>query len=557
MSTTQTSHVPVIIIGGGIVGLCASLFLSNQGIHSLLVERHAGTSIHPRARSVNARTMEIFRSMGITEAVREAGASMAPTRGIFSGSSLNSVLEKRPRRKEGPKSTSWVQSSGIGPENGLFVTQDMLEPAILKEAREKGGDVRFRTECLGVEQDEEKVTVTIRDREAGDISTVTADYLVAADGANSPIRSQLGVSTTGCGKMGNLLNILFRADLTDLVKTREFSLCRIENPEVVGIFTSINNSDRWVFHLSYDPLKGEKPEHFSPDRCKELLKIALGLPKIEVEIISILPWEPSVQVATKLQHGRIFLAGDAAHQMPPYGGQGANSGISDAHDLTWKLSAVLKGYASSRLLETFDIERQPVGKAAADVSSALADELGLIAIKRDWRTIKGFAKVMAYSSGYGYIYSNESPAVMIEDRWPLGGATWKAWSASSLLFSLDGRPGTRVPHVTVEKDWKEISTLDLVGNGFVLIAGSAGESWITASQNVRKSWPGLVLAEYCVGHSNGAVIDRKRLWETAAGISSSGALLVRPDGYVAWRQRRAPDRIQNTLEDVLKRLLCF
>ncbi|CRG91725.1 hypothetical protein PISL3812_08777 [Talaromyces islandicus] len=557
MSAAQTDHVPVIIVGGGIVGLCASLFLSNHGTHSLLVEKHAGSSIHPRARSVNARTMEIFRNMGITEAVREAGSTMSPTRGILSGPSLSAILEKRPRGEEGPKTTSWIESSGIGPENGLFVTQDMLEPAILKAAREKGGDVRFHAECLGVEQDKDKVMVAIKDRNTGHSFSVTADYLIAADGAGSPIRSQLGIPTTGRGKMGNLLNILFHADLRDLVKTREFSLCRVENDEVVGLFASINNSDRWVFHMSFDPSKGEKAEQFSPDRCKELLKVALGLPNIEIEIISILPWEPSVRVATKLQQGRIFIAGDAAHQMPPYGGQGANSGISDAYNLAWKLTAVLKGYASPKLLETFDKERQPVGSVAADVSAGPADELGLLSVKRDWKRVKAFARIMAHSSGFGYTYSSESAAVMVEDRWPFWGVTWKPWNATSLLFSLDGRPGSRIPHVKVEKDGKEISTLDLVGNGFVVIAGSAGEAWVTASQNIRNSWPRLGLAEYSVGHTDGTVIDKKRLWESAAGISSSGAVLVRPDGYIAWRQRRAPKCIQKTLEDVLNCVLCF
>jgi putative polyketide hydroxylase len=142
--------------------------------------------------------------------------------------------------------------------------------------------------------------------------------------------------------MGHLLNVLFHADLKDLVHQREFSLCIIERPEVSGIFTSINNSDRWVFHLSYDPSKGEKASDFTRERCQELLRIAIGIPEIEIDIKSILPWELSVRVAERLQHGRIFLAGDAAHQMPPWGGQGGNSGIADAHNLAWKLAAVLK-----------------------------------------------------------------------------------------------------------------------------------------------------------------------------------------------------------------------
>ncbi|KAF5015957.1 hypothetical protein F66182_12520 [Fusarium sp. NRRL 66182] len=290
-------------------------------------------------------------------------------------------MEARPRRKEDPSTDSrgWlVKWAQIGPEDGSFVTQDMLEPVLAKAAEERGGDVRFYTECVGVKQDEEKVTASIRNRKTGETVTVIADYLIAADGANSRIRSQLNVSMTGRGTMGHLLNILFKADLKDLVDRREFSLCVIDRAEVTGILTSINNSDRWVFHLSYNPSKNEKPEDFPPERCQELLRIALGMPKIEIKITSILPWQPSVRVVTKLQHDRIFLAGDAAHQMPPYGGQGANTGISDAYNLAWKLALVLKDVANPRILQTYDTERLPVGKAAAEASTGPADDRGMV-----------------------------------------------------------------------------------------------------------------------------------------------------------------------------------
>ncbi|KAH8692052.1 putative monooxygenase [Talaromyces proteolyticus] len=555
MASLETIHVPVLIVGGGIVGLSASLFLSHQGVNSLLIERHSGTSIHPRARSVNARTMEIFRTIGLSDLVREAGASLAPTWGIYSGTSLKSVIETKPRR-ENRKGASLVRSAEIGPEDGVFVTQDMLEPVILKAAREIGGDVRFYSECTDVEQYEEYVTARIRNRETGNSIKVTADYLIAADGANSPIRSQLGVTTTGRGTMGNLLNILFHADLKDIVLNREFSLCSIDSPEVVGILTSINNSDRWVFHLNYDPSKGEKPADYPPDRCKELLRIALGLPDIKIDIVSILPWQPAVRVVTKLQHGRIFFAGDAAHQMPPYGGQGANTGISDAYNLAWKLSFVLNGYANSRLLQTFDTERLPVGKTAAEASAGPADDRGLISIKRDLRTIMGWTRIIPLTSGYGYVYSSDSLAVVREDIWPLGGMTWKPWNAPSLFFSLDGRPGSRAPHVWVEKEGNKISTIDIFGKGFVLLAGSEGDAWVAALKTINEKFHGLGFTGYRVG-PKGEIVDQGKKWEAAAGISSTGALLVRPDGYVAWRQRRMPTDVYAMLEDVLGEILCL
>ena len=547
------TQVPVLIIGGGIVGLSASLFLSKHGIHSLLIERHSGTSIHPRARSVNARTMELYRSLGIQDLVREAGASMSATGGLHLGHSLREVIEAKPRtegRKKFPFS-GIVES--ISPATGLFVTQDMLEPVLLDAARERGGDVKFYTECLGVEQHGDSVTASLKDRESGVTSTVRAEYLIAADGAGSPIRTQLQVPTTGRGSMGHMLNILFHADLESLVHNREFSICKIERPEVSGIFTSINNSNRWVFHLLYDPSKAEKPSDFPPEKCKELLRLALGMPEIAIEINSILPWEPSVRIVEHLQIGRILLAGDAAHQMPPWGGQGANSGISDAYNLAWKISAVLKGYANERLLETYELERLPVGRNAAEVSAAAGDERGMISLKKNLRVVLTFMRIAYLSSGHGYRYT--SKAISVEDTSPLGGMTWMPWTVGSLVLSLDGRPGSRAPHLWVEHQGKRLSTLDLIGKTFVLLAGADGASWLGAANKVATTLD-IDMAAYCVG-PNGDVVSPKGVFESAAGISSKGAVLVRPDDFVAWRQRKQPFDYQANLEQAMKQALCL
>ena len=546
-------QIPVLIIGGGIVGLSASLCLSHHGIHSLVIERHNGTSIHPRSRSVNARTMEIYRVLGIDGLVREAGASLSSSMGIHSGHSLKEVIEAKPR-KEVPRKFPLAEIlASTSPVTGTFVTQDMIEPVLVDVARERGGDVRFYTECVDVEQDGDGVTATLKDRASGVTSTVRAEYLIAADGAGSPIRTRLNVPTTGRGTMGHLLNILFRADLKPLVHQREFSLCRIEHPKVGGLFTSINNSDRWVFHLLYDPSKGEEASDFPPEKCKELLRIAIGMPEIEIDIKSILPWEPSVRIAERLQVGRIFLAGDAAHQMPPWGGQGANSGITDVHNLSWKLAAVLKGHESKALLDTYDVERIPVGRAAAEASASAADEKGMISTKRSLAVIIGWCKRIPLLSGHGYCYT--SKAICMEDTSPLGGLTWRPWTLPSLFFSIDGRPGSRAPHVWVEYQGKRISTLDLSGKGFVLLAGAEGASWLEAAKKVSSAL-GIDVAAYCAG-PEGDLVSSRGEFESAAGISSQGAILVRPDDFVAWRERRQPPDYQVKLEQAIRQMLCL
>ncbi|KAI4186571.1 MAG: hypothetical protein L6R41_003387 [Letrouitia leprolyta] len=550
---SSEEYTPVLIVGGGIVGLSASLFLSHFGIKSQLIERHSGTSIHPRARSVNARTMELFRHLGVEDRVREAGASMSSTMGMYNGSSLREVIETHPR-KEGARRLPFTGLlNSISSTTGTFVTQDMIEPVLVDVARERGGDVRFSMECTGVKQDDNEVSATLMDRGSGTTHTVRAKYLIAADGAGSPIRTQLEVPTTGRGTMGHLLNILFHADLKSLVHQREFSLCMIERPEVSGLFTSINNSDRWVFHLLYNPSKGEQASDFPPERCKELLRLALGFPDIDIDIKSILPWEPSVRIAERLRYGRIFIAGDAAHQMPPWAGQGANSGIADVHNLAWKFAAVLDRKADKALLETYDKERIPVGRAAAEASANAADETGIIPTKRNLTLAMGILGRIRIMSGHGYCYSSE--AICAENTSPLGGVTWRPWTIASLLLSMDGRPGSRAPHLWVLHRGKRVSTLDLLGKSFVLLAGAEGAPWLEAVRKVNTDLNISIIA-YHAG-LEGDLATSKGKFESTAGITSQGAILVRPDDFVVWRQRRRPSDHQAELEKAMKQALCL
>ncbi|KAF7922190.1 hypothetical protein EAE99_007370 [Botrytis elliptica] len=550
-------QIPILIIGGGIVGLSASLFLSQHGIQSLLIERHSGTSIHPRARSVNARTMELFRGLGMDDLVREAGASMKATMGIHKGKSLKEVIEAKKPIDSPRKFPLAGLMDPISPVQGTFVTQDMLEPVLVDVARERGGDLRFYTECISIQQDSDSVTATLKDRATGPISSVRAEYLIAADGAGSPIRNRLNVPTSGQGTMGYLINILFHADLKSLVHKREFSICVIERSDINGAFTSINNDDRWVFHLAYDPSKGEQASDLTPKRCIELLRIAIGIPDLEIDVKSILPWEPSVRVADQLQHGRIFLAGDAAHQMPPWGGQGANSGITDVHNLAWKLALVLQKQASKRLLETYNAERQPVGKTAAVVSASGSDKRGMVSLNlRDPAVIVGFYKRIGLISGHGYTYASNS--ICAENKSPLGGLTWKPWTLASLFFFLDGRPGSRLPHLWIMYEGKRISTLDICGQKFTLLTGAKGEAWIEAAKSISKPLAVDILT-YSTG-PNGDLVTEANIFETTTGISSQGAILVRPDGFIAWRARRQESGLETPrvqLELAMRRILCL
>ncbi|KUJ06944.1 FAD-binding monooxygenase-like protein [Mollisia scopiformis] len=550
----MAEHFPVVIIGGGIVGLSASLFLSSHKISHLLIERHSGTSIHPRARGFNTRAMEIFRSVHFDDLVRDAGAELQPSMGICRGNSLAEVMEPR-KRKEGKKGEMpFAFADGVSPVKGARCTQDMLEPVLVKTARERGGNLRFNTLCERIEQDENGVTVTLRGQESDTTSTVRAEYLIAADGAGSPIRKQLGIGTTGKGSLGNLINILFHADLRELVKGREISLCTIERPEVRGIFTAINNSDRWVFHLSYDPSKGEKASDYTMERCEQLLRIAIGVPDIKIDIKSALPWHPSDIAAERMKQGRIFLAGDAAHQTTPYAGQGATTGIADVFDLTWKIAMVLKGTANQRLLETYESERVPVARFVAAESGKMADQYGLLDTTHSLFVfmLRALWRIPMYT-GFGYQYTSQ--ATIPEEPTPSAWTSWwfVPWTIPSLVLGFNGKPGTRAPHTWVQHEGQQISTLDLFGKNFVLLTGSEGKSWCHAASEVAENL-GLELDAYRVGPT-GDLSDPKRQWETAAGISSQGALLVRPDGFVAWRVKDQDGDLRERLGGALKHIL--
>jgi putative polyketide hydroxylase len=493
--------------------------------------------------------MELFREVGIDEEVREAGAALAPALGIYTGETLTQALAgigpEQYKQMIAAFANMGSSKGGISPTMGARVTQDLLEPVLLKTARERGGDLRFYTELLSFEQDETGVTAAIVDRATGVQRTIRADYMIAADGANSPVRRMLGASTSGRGVLGHLLNVLFEADLSDFVRGRTFSICTIERPEVQGVLVSINNTDRWVFHIGYDPQKGQTPADFPPERCKELIYLVLDQPGIEIEIKSILPWESAMRVADRFQHGRVFLAGDAAHQMPPWGGQGANTGVADVHNLAWKLAAVLKGQASPGLLETYDVERHPVGYRAAELAASMASENGQLSRERFFGGGNGSGDNPVLNL-FGLSYQYRSQAIIPDDA-----SVAEAERPYTLM--LDGSAGTRASHLWVERDGRSISTLDLFGKHFVLLTGVEGSAWIDAAHTVARDLV-IDIDAYRLG-PDGDLIDQENCWQQVYGVTGTGAVLVRPDGFVAWRIPAEVGNQREILKTVMKQML--
>jgi 2-polyprenyl-6-methoxyphenol hydroxylase-like FAD-dependent oxidoreductase len=523
-TTIANAHTPVLIAGGGLTGLTAALFLLQQGIIPVLVERHATTSIHPGARGFDVRTMELFRELQLDDAIREAGKALAPAWGIYQGETLAAILPHIDPQKikvHHPIQLPGLEKlAALSPVTGARCTQDLSEPVLLQAARERGADIRFNTRLVAFTQEDDRVTARLHNTGTGAETTITCDYMIAADGANSFVRKTLQAATSGAGSLSHLLNIYFEADLAAEVKDREFSICRIEQPGIQGLLTSINNSNKWVFHLYYDPARGQRPEDYTPGRLVPLLKNVLGMPQLPVRLMSVLPWQPTVSVVNNMQHGRIFLAGDAAHQMTPYGGKGAATGVQDVQNLAWKLAMVLRKQAGGLLLHTYSAERQPVGKKVAELSGALADDKGLIDVEK-FKFITGggnneerLAKMITMTGMPDFEY--QSTAVIPAARALAPGL-------------LNGRPGTRVPHVWLAATERK-STLDLARVHFVLITGSNDGHWRDAAQQVATQLK-IDLPLYCMRESR----EVYEAWKTMTNMQDDEAMLVRPDGFVAWR----------------------
>lgn len=539
------SEIPVLIVGGGPIGLTTSLLCSHHGVRSLLVEQHPGTSIFPKARFINARTMEIFRQMGIEPAMREV--AIPHTRNVVWAHSLAAEeLARRPVETMIPESVrAW------SPTWGRTATQENFEPILLAQARRREpAEMRFDTRLLAFEQREEHVVARLLDRPSGHEWEVRAQYLVGADGAHSHVRDGLGIRMRGQEVLTNSINILFRADLSRWVADREINICFITNPQAAGLLL-YNGGDRWRFTAFYYPDKGERPEDYTAERCLQVVRAAVGVPSVPVELDGVFPWSDAALVAERFGDRRVYLAGDAEHLMPPAGGFGMSVGIQDAHNLVWKLAAVLKGWAGPALLDSYEAERAPIARA-------MTDQMARNATAARGRSREG-ADAAASPAG-------ARPALGRPEFFREHGLVFGATYASSVIvpdgtaptqvpnavtdYVPDARPGSRAPHLWLERAGERISTLDLFGSAFVLLTGPRGGAWCEAAEAAARELR-LPLRVYTIGATDG-MRDSEGAWPQRYGIEPEGAVLVRPDGYVAWRSAAGVEAPESVLPRVVR-----
>lgn len=531
-------EVPVLIIGGSLVGLATANFLTQHGVTPLVVERHDGTAIHPRAGHFHLRTLELLRSVGLEAAVREESE-----RAYFPDGGINEVHTLA----EG-ETLSFITDLNQGvdklsPSRRLFIAQQALEPMMRRHAEDRGAVLRYAAQATILSQDDSGVLVAVQDRKTGAERTFRARYVVAADGARSPVRRQLGIAMEGHGLLSRSATIYFRADCRELLEGSNQGVIYVKNARVRGFFR-FERAGTGGF-LAVNTL-GDPREPAALDvvgdglddaGAEELVRAAIGLPDQRIEVTGVMPWLAEADVAERYREGRVFLAGDAAHVVPPNGGFGGNTGVQDAHNLAWKLAMVVKGEADEGLLDTYDAERRPVGRLTVDQAHSRYR-------RRTTPEIMGDdVAELAGEDGMelGYVY--RSAAVVLEDE-------VAAPPSAGLVFPGEGRPGTRAPHVPVEHTGRTISTLDLYGESFVLLCGPDGEQWASAAREVDAEL-GVEVRAFVVGRD---LVDPGGQLLPAHSLSAGGAVLVRPDGFVGWRSVGG-GRHHEELSAALRRLL--
>ncbi|MFD7242153.1 FAD-dependent oxidoreductase [Streptomyces massasporeus] len=539
----HTLSVPVLIVGGSLVGLSTSLFLGRLGVPHLLVERHAGTSIHPRGRGNNVRTMELFRVADVEKGIKDAAATLAVNHGILQAPTLVGDAGEWLFRDIDPGGGL----ARFSPSAWCLCSQNDLEPVLLDHARELGGDLRFSTELMSFDSDPTGVTAVVKSRETGEHTTIRADYLVAADGPRSPVREQLGITQSGPGDLFHNVSLTFRSrGLADVVGDRHFIVCYLTNPEADGALLPVDNRENWVFHAPWHPENGESLEEFTDERCVQHIRRAVGVPDLDVEITGKAPWHAAQRVARSYRSGRVFLAGDSAHEMSPTGAFGSNTGIQDAHNLAWKLAAVIDGWAGEELLDTYDAERRPVAEATSARAAARSAE----------HSHPGFAPPPGAGGGgpqKGILN------VALGYRYPQGAVVGADPAVPVVPERLDlsGGPGSRAPHLWVRRGDERLSTLDLYERSLVLLSDAAEPNeWHEAALRLAGKLS-LPLTSYRVGSAARAdlVPEDDADWAERHGTGPGGTVLVRPDGFVVWRSQGPEADAEAVLHQVLRTAL--
>ncbi len=532
----RTQKIPVLIVGGGPIGLALAAELGWQGVPCLLVEQGDGVVKTPKMNEVNTRSMEFCRRWGIADQVLDTPFPLDwPKDVVFmttlSGYELGRV--KRPPRQ--------IRASEHSPEYTQTCSQHWFDPILQRFARSfPHVTLRYRCRFESFEESGDGVIATLVDQASGARETIAADYLIGCDGAGSAVRRARDIPLSGQGLLGHAVNMFFRAP-------RLLEIC---GKEPGTFFVPVDRGGVWANLRIIDPrnalwrlMVNETRSDTTVESVDKhaYLRRALGR-DLEVDWVDINVWRRQSVVAGSYGGGRVFLAGDAVHQVSPTGALGMNTGLGDAVDLGWKLAAVINGWGGSHLLSSYDAERRPVGAravgsatqfhasqtgwgeglealdAASPAGEALRVRIGDILVNQVGREFR----TMGLQLGYRY---EESP-ICVADGTPPQADDPETYRPSA-------RPGARAPHAWLSEGR---STLDLFGHGFTLLCFGAPDH----AMNLQSAATARRMPLDIVQIDDAAI----------ANLYQGKLVLVRPDGHVAWRGDAPPREVGALLDRV-------
>jgi len=519
-------NTPVLIVGGGPVGIGMSIELGYRGINSVLIEQGDGSIEHPRTGLVAVRTMEAFRRWGMVDDVRNCGFPETYNLSMVFCTSLKGLLLDREKYACMKDSPTPIET----PEKKQRCPQMWLQPIMTKAALNNShGQILFNHRFDNFVQSEHGVKASVTDLLTGNTKSIHSQYLLACDGASSVVRKSVGINMQG-RLLSYSINILIRAkNLVNQHNMGEGERYMFVGPEGMwGNLTVVDGDEIWRLTV----LGSEEKMNLETFDSHYWIERAFGTldstDKIPFEILSVTPWRRSEMLAEKYIAGRVFLVGDSAHTMSPTGGMGMNTGIQEVIDLGWKLEGALKGWAGPKLLESYDLERRPIAKRNISFSTqnfkawqdtpnpqTVCDNSAEGKLTRAiiGKRLRDSTRVEWESMGLQIGHRYDNSPICIPDGSP---ATPDDFS----VYIPTTRPGSRAPHAWL-KDGK--STLDLFGKNFILLCFDS---------NLKKG----------ITEMHEAFLEKNMPFEIIqlqepeiAQLYEYPFVLVRPDGHVAWR----------------------
>lgn len=569
----KTVETDVLVVGAGPAGLAATALLARSKTRAITIAKHKGTADSPRAHITNQRTVEIFRDLGMEKRVM-AFAMPADQMGVQVYATSFSGIELARKMTWGAGARQRSEYDAGSPCGMCNAPQHLLEPAILETAAAYGAEVRFNTELLTIAQDAGGVTAIVRNRATGDEYKIRSRYAIGCDGGRSTVAEQGGFEFEGKADLGRAFTVWLEADLSKHTAHRSgalFMVCRPGNATWLSAWTCVRPWTEW------NPLFLQTADSdMSEAAIMKLVSDCIEDPSIDVRIKKVSQWQINHLYAKEYRRGRIFIAGDAAHRHPPSNGLGSNTCIQDSYNLAWKLDLVLRDLADDSLLDSYNAERQPVGKQVVERANKSLVQMGPFAQALGVRpgnsvdqaiaelqvlterSVEGARRrgqlhealelqewqFNAHGVEMGQRYTSSA---VVEDGTPFPPYT----RDPELHYHPTTHPGAYLPHAWLDSAGRSVSTLDIVGKGrFCVLTGVGGGAWLEAAGAVSRQ-SGIRIDAYQIGYRQG-LADVYGDWARLREIAEDGCLLVRPDGHVAWRSHALVDNAEAALARAMR-----